>query len=247
MKELNFLTKHLIAHRGYHDMRLKVPENSILSFKRAIKYNYIIELDVHLLKDGKIIVFHDSNLKRMCNVNKVVENSTYEELKEYKLLGTNERIPLFTDVLNLINGKVPLLIEIKNNKLNGKFEKALAKILQNYEGEFAIQSFNPMSIYWFKLKNKKCPKGLIIMGFKSLRTSNLKTFIRNSLILDIFLKTDFVSVDVKSLPSTYIKNLRKKKNILGWTVRSNKEYEKGLKYCDNLICENMSNYIIKRY
>lgn len=80
MKDISFLKKTFIAHRGYHNMKLGIPENSLLAFERAISYDYAIELDVHLIKDGNVVVFHDDNLKRMTGVNKQIKNCTYHEL-----------------------------------------------------------------------------------------------------------------------------------------------------------------------
>lgn len=95
-KDLNFLKNKIVAHRGYHDKDKGIPENSMLAFKRAIDENYLIEFDLHLLKDGKVVVFHDDNLKRMTGIDALIKDKTYEEIKQLKLLDTNERIPLFS-------------------------------------------------------------------------------------------------------------------------------------------------------
>ncbi len=115
MKNLQFLTENLIAHRGYHNMKAGIPENSVGAFEKAIENHYMIELDVHILKDNKIIVFHDDNLERMTGVKKQLKNCTYEEIKDLKLNKTNYTIPLFEEVLKLIDGKVPILIELKTD------------------------------------------------------------------------------------------------------------------------------------
>lgn len=243
MKNINFLKCNLIAHRGYHDKVMGIPENSIAAFKRAIRYNYPIELDVHLTKDNKLVVFHDSNLKRVCGVNKIIENCTYNELLKYNLFGTKYKIPLFEEVLKLVDGKVGLLIETKTSKFNGKLEKELSNLLDNYNGLFAIQSFNPSSVLWFKKNRKNYIRGLLASDFKNRKDiSNLRKNIIKTLITDIILKTDFIAYDIKSLPNSYVKSKRKSKLILGWTIRGKKDYEKAIKYCDNLICENMEEY-----
>ena len=96
-----------IAHRGIHN-NLNIPENSIKSFKRAISKNIPIELDIHLTSDDKLVVFHDDNLIRMTGLYKKIRKCTYDEISKLKLLNTNEVIPLLSDVLDLINGKVLL-------------------------------------------------------------------------------------------------------------------------------------------
>ena len=171
MKEACFLTKNLIAHRGLHDVNGGIIENSIESFKLAIDKKYIIELDVHLTKDEKVVVFHDFNLKRMCGVNKRIEDCTYDELLKYNLLDTKYKIPLFSEVLNLINGKVSLLIETKVEK-SGRLEQIMSGMLDNYNGKFAIQSFNPFSIYWFKKHRKDYVRGILSGDFKHNKTMN---------------------------------------------------------------------------
>ena len=103
------------AHRGVHD-NIKIPENSILAFKEALNNNLNIELDVQLTKDNILIVFHDSNLKRMTGIDKNIHELTYNELVNLKLLNTNERIPTLKDVLELIKGQIILDIEIKDTK-----------------------------------------------------------------------------------------------------------------------------------
>ena len=242
MKDTNFLLKPIFAHRGYFNNKI-IPENSIPAFKKAIRYGYNIELDVHLTKDEKIVVFHDFNLKRMCNVNKRIEDCTYDELLKYDLLDTKYKIPLFSEVLGLINGKVSILIETKVEK-TGKLEELLSNMLDNYKGDFAIQSFNPFSILWFKKHRKNYVVGILSSDFKRRKKMNIiKKKILKSLILDKLLKSDFISYDIRALPSKYIK--KNKKIVLGWTVKDKENYDKSRKYCDNEICENMAQYLPK--
>lgn len=237
MKDLNFLKTRLIAHRGYHDMKKGICENSISAFKNAIKHNYIIELDIHLLKDNNIVVFHDGNLKRVCGINKKIEDCTYDELLKYNLFNTNDKIPLLKDVLKVVNGKVPLLIEIKYYPKYGVLEKKLVDILKNYKGLYAIQSFYPKTIFWFKKNKKNIPVGLLSSDFK--KSNNLKRIIGKTLLLDILLNADFISYNIKAIPNLYIKSKRKKKVILGWTVKNKKQLNEMKEYCDNFICENI--------
>lgn len=241
MKDLTFLKSKVIAHRGFHDR--KTPENSIPAFKKAIRCGYTIELDVHLTRDGKIVVFHDNNLKRMCGINKNIEDLPYSELLRYNLSNTKYKIPLLSEVLSLIDGKVGLLIETKVIKFNGKLEEKLAEILDSYNGNFAIQSFNVFSINWFRKNKKNYIRGLLSSDFNKWNISNLKKWIAKTLIADVFLKTDFIAYDIKALPSTYVENKRKSKLILSWTIKTKEDYKRALKYSDNVIAENMNNYM----
>ena len=107
------LMGHYYAHRGLHDNETDAPENSMNAFKKAIDAGYGIELDVQLTKDRIPVVFHDETLKRVCGVDGRVRDYTYEELQQFRLCRSDERIPLFSDFLKLVDGKVPLIIEIK--------------------------------------------------------------------------------------------------------------------------------------
>ena len=123
-----------------------IPENSMAAFREAIRANKGIELDVHLTKDKKIAVFHDDSLKRMCKVSGTIEEKTWEELKNLRLLETAEPIPLLEDVLHLVQGKVPILIEVKLlTEMNWKrLPDCLAKTMEDYKGTFLVQSFNSL-------------------------------------------------------------------------------------------------------
>ena len=237
MKDLEFLSRNLIAHRGYHNNKKGIPENSVLAFKKAIDNNYLIELDVRLTKDQKLVVFHDDNLKRVCGVNKRVKDLTYIELLKYNLFNTTLKVPLFSDVIKLVNGRVPILIETKYHNRYGVLEKILINELSNYKGLYAIQSFYPMSLLWLKRNTKDIPIGLLSSNFKN-DLNRLKSIIGKTLILDLFFKTDFISYDVKGLPNNYLSYKRNKKKIVIWTIKNKKDYDLARQYTDSLICEN---------
>ena len=237
MKALEFLSRNLIAHRGYHNNKKGIPENSVLAFKKAIDNNYLIELDVRLTKDKKLVVFHDGNLKRVCGVNKRVKDLTYRELLKYNLFDTTQKVPLFSDVIKLVNGRVPILIETKFHNRYGVLEKILINELSNYRGLYAIQSFYPMSLLWLKRNTKNIPIGLLSSNFKN-DLNRLKSIIGKTLILDLFFKTDFISYDVKGLPNNYLSLKKDKKKIVIWTIKNKKDYDLARQYTDSLICEN---------
>lgn len=241
MKDLEFLSRSLIAHRGYYNNKKGIPENSVIAFKKAIDNNYLIELDVRLTKDKKLVVFHDDNLKRVCGVNKRVKDLTYKELLKYNLFDTTQKVPLFSEVIKLVNGRVPILIETKFHNRYGVLEKILINELSNYKGLYAIQSFYPLSLLWFKTNTKHIPIGLLSSNFKN-NSNSLKKLIGKTLILDLFFKTDFISYDVKGLPNNYLLLKKDKKKIVIWTIKNKKDYDLAKKYTDALICENMYKY-----
>lgn len=104
---------HLFAHRGFFTPDQRIPENSMPAFLAAAENGYGIEMDIQLTKDNQVVVFHDHTLTRMCGIDLPVRELTYEELQKFPLAGTQERIPLFKDVLKAVHGRVPLLVEIK--------------------------------------------------------------------------------------------------------------------------------------
>lgn len=242
MKDTSFLKQNLIAHRGMHNINLGIPENSTIAFKKAIANNFIIELDLHILKDNKIVVFHDDNLERMTGLNKLLKECTYEEIKNLKLKNTNNFIPLFSEVLELVNGQVPIIIELKYDTKCGILEKATMELLKEYKGLYAIKSFNPLSVYWFKKNYPEVVRGQLSSNFKNEKWNIFKKFIMKSMIFNIISKPDFISYDVKALPNKKIEKIRKNKLILGWTIRDNKAFEEKKNYCDNFICENFDKF-----
>lgn len=238
-KDTKFLLETLITHRGMHDSKKGIPENSIIAFERSVEHNYIIEMDLHILKDNSVVVFHDDNLKRMTGIDKHLSETTYEEIKDLKLQNTDNYIPLFKDVLEVISGKVPIVIELKYDAKFGLLERETMNILKDYKGEYAIQSFNPLTVYWFKRKYPNVIRGQLASEFKNHKISLLEKLVLKNMLFNIFTKPDFISYDINGLKQKSVQKYMGKKTILGWTVRTKEEKERAEKYCDNLICDNV--------
>ena len=231
-----WLVETSIAHRGLHNDLL--PENSIGAFENAIKNGYPIELDVHIISDGTIIVFHDDTLSRVTSKDGYVMNLTKDSLCEYKLLNTKYTIPTLDEVLAIVNGQVPLLIEIKNTGKVGELESKLLKTLKEYTGEYAIQSFNPLVLEWFKVNAPEIPRGQLASYFKDEKISFFKKFALKRMIFNKKLSCPhFISYDARNLPNRHVRKY-KKLPLLAWTVRNQEQYLKVVKYCDNVIFEN---------
>lgn len=242
-KDINFLKNNLIAHRGMHNINQGIPENTIKAFENAIKNNYIIELDVHILKDNNIVVFHDDNLKRMTGIDKNLKDVTFDEIRNLKLQNTNSYIPLFKDVLNLINGKTPIIIELKYDVKSGRLEKKLLELLKNYNGKFVIKSFSPLSIYWFKKHAPNIIRGQLSCDFTKSNYNFIKKFVLRNMLFNIITKPDFISFAIDSFPNKKVANFRKKKLVLGWTIKTHSDFLKAKNYCDNFICENFEKIL----
>ena len=162
----------LIAHRGLHDK--DTPENSMGAFKKALEKDIAIEFDVHLLKDNKIVVFHDDNLKRMTGIDKKINELSYDEIKDIKLANSDEKIPLLEDVLKLVNGKVLLDIELKCDHEKYKLEDALIEVLKDYTGKIVLKSFDYKTVKYLK-KKTSYKVGILI---KNLEGKNINKFDR---------------------------------------------------------------------
>ena len=219
MKDLKFLKQNLIAHRGLHSD--KSIENTLSAFIKAMDKGYTIELDIHILKDDTIVIYHDFNLKRLTGVNKTIEKLSYPQLSKIKIKNKYQ-IPTLIQVMNIINGRVPLLIEVKTIEKNNLFLEKLVELLNNYKGLFAIQSLNPFVIEWFYKNKKNYPLGLIIIN--DINYKILKKYTK---------MIDFISIYKKHLP------FKSKKIIIGWTIKNKKELEKYKPLSDNLIVENI--------
>lgn len=140
-----------IAHRGLHSRDKAVPENSLSAFRLAAEAGYAIELDVQLSKDGEVVVFHDDTLNRVCSVHARVDELTLAELKALRLCGTEETIPLFTEVLSTVCGRSAIVCELKDGKRNRELCRKTYDIISSYSGDICIESFNPMIVGWFRV------------------------------------------------------------------------------------------------
>lgn len=147
------------AHRGLHSEDKSVPENSLEAFRQARDAGYGIELDLQLSRDGEVVVFHDDTLERVCGVEGRVDELDCAQLRELSLCGTEQRIPLFGEVLELVNGSVPLIVELKNGKRNKELCQKAYDLLSGYRGDYCIESFNPLIVAWFRRNAKDVLRG----------------------------------------------------------------------------------------
>ena len=219
------------AHRGLHTD--SIPENSLAAFKNALDRSYGIELDVQISSDGEIFVFHDKSVARMCGAKKDLTSMTAEEIKQLRLLGTQEQIPTLNEVLTLIDGRVPLLIEIKYYANNEKLCAALAEVLDNYIGSFAIQSFDPRILRYFKKYRPRFARGQLVSkpDKKSKKNSPddqnpIVAFALTHLLLNFLSRPDFISIQAnhtKELGFVLATEAFHAKGFI-WTVRKEKHH-----------------------
>lgn len=227
-----------IAHRGLHNNE-DIPENSIASFKNAIKYKCPIEFDVTCLADGTPVIFHDEKLSRMTGKDGFITNSTKDEISKLNLLGTKEKIPTLAQALDIIAGKVPVLIEIKNFGKVGSLEKAIWKVLQNYSGDYAVESFNPYTLEWFKNNAPKVKRGQLASFFKDKEITGIRRFSLKRMLLNKKVsEPNFIVYKSEDMPNKYVKKYFGKIPVIAYTIKNEEEENRILDYCDNIIFDS---------
>lgn len=235
-KTKEFFSLSMFAHRGLFN-NTDTPENSMKAFEKACEYGYGIELDLHITKDGKIVVFHDDSLKRMCGIDKKTEEITFDELQKLTLLSSNEKIPLFSDVLELINGRAVLIVEIKGTSRSTDACKVIAEMLKSYKGRYCIESFNPMHVRYFK---KHCPdviRGQLSGDLGGFKPFLLKILLQN-LLLNFISRPDFVAYDIKKAHNlSFAVSKLAGGYPVAWTVRTEDDYKANKKLYSAFICE----------
>jgi len=230
----SLLVKKPIAHRGLHND--VYAENSLGAFENAVKHGYPIELDVQLTDDGTVVVFHDESLSRMTGQDGYIANMKYENLKDIRLINSEETIPTFAEVLELVAGRTPILIEIKNSGKVGTLERGTQELLKKYEGEIAIQSFNPYSVEYFKKNAPHIPRGQLSCFFKDSDIARYKRYMLKRLMFFSTASPDFISYQFDNLPNRWVS--RRGVPVLAWTVRSTDDFDRVKDYCGNIIFEN---------
>ena len=233
--------ERLIAHRGLFTNPY-IPENSLTAFFGAIQNGYGIELDVQATADNKLVVFHDDSLLRICGINKKLTDCNYDELKSYRLFGTNEIIPLFDDVLKLIDGQAPLVIEIKSSGDYLKTVKLLNDSLKNYKGVYCIESFNARVLMWYKKHAPDVLRGQLSTNFikDKSKLSVISKIVMTNLLLNFITKPDFIAYNQrysKQFSFRLCKKLYKVKTV-GWTVRTQDELKKAEQNFDAIIFDS---------
>ncbi len=235
-----FLNKP-IAHRGLHDA--SKPENSLSAIEYAVDKGYPIEIDIHISKDLHAVVHHDNNLKRMTGKDINITELTENELKSIYLNNTKEYIPSFKEVLDVINGRVPLLIEIKKGSNPKKTAAILCESIKYYKGEIAIQSFYPQYLYAVRKIRPDIKRGQLATCKFPKNTNIIMRFASKNLWGIFISKPHFISYDFTCLPIKSVSRVRKKGLcVLGYTVRNKEEEENARKECDNIIFEGYIPY-----
>ncbi len=240
-----FLTRPL-AHRGYHDRSLGIPENSRSAFEAAVDTGYGIELDVQFSADGEAMVFHDFTLDRLTVETGYVRRRRRSELEAVHLVGSAETIPALEEVLALVAGRVPVLVEIKTPRkagmdAMGSLARAVARAMKPYDGPIAVMSFSPNAVDAFAAAAPRVPRGLTTCAFRSedwpdtpyselARLRDISAYDRLGVTFISHLATDLHRERVSELKAAGA-------NVLGWTVRDARQEADVRRFADNITFE----------
>jgi glycerophosphoryl diester phosphodiesterase len=231
-KNLSWLTRRPIAHRGLHDLNNKIWENTLSAFRGAMARNFAIECDVHLSSDRVPVVIHDDDLKRLTGEDGFVWQRTAAELRALTIGGTRDHVPLLPDLLDLVHGKVPLVIELKGiaGHDDGLVEAVAAK-LRDYKGKVAIMSFDHWLIRDFKRYMPDIPAGLTAYGHDNKLIEAHFAMLAHDL--------DFTSYAAGDLPNPFVSFVRDrlKMPVITWTVRDKPAVDLTFKHADQMTFE----------
>ena len=227
------------AHRGLFGGA--IPENSLAAFRAAVDAGYGIELDVQLSADGEVMVFHDESLLRMTGCDASLYSKTREELSHLRLNGSEEQIPTFKEVLALVDGKIPLLVEIKSDHAVFDVCRKTAELLDGYTGAYMIESFHPLAVNWFRKNRPSVVRGQLSARLfkKGDRTPSM--FLVQNLLLNFLARPDFVAYDYhhRNGYSFSLCRFFHRPYTVAWTVRDQEALSLSRKF-DAVIFENLT-------
>ena len=224
-REMDRFSTVKYAHRGLHDA--DKAENSLSAFRAAKEHGWGIELDVRLTKDGELVVFHDNDLLRMTGREGKVRDFTLEELSSLRLGGTSDGIPTFREVLELIDGAVPLLIEMKELIGEGGVAEKLVEVIDGYKGEYIVESFSPMALRRLRRLRPDILRGILSYEYTKEERHKGKIIFAFAewLMLNFLMRPDFIAYDHRGYRVHSLRFIRRSFGtpLIAWTVRSEDE------------------------
>ena len=211
------------AHRGLHGPNTGLVENTLPAFEAARDAGYGMELDIQFSSDMQVVVFHDDDLQRMCGDPRKVCQLTLEELQSLSLAGTDARIPTLKEVLATVDGRVPLLIELKNGGKNRQLCEALMALVKDYRGEYIVESFNPLIVMWFRRHAPQVVRGQLVDSMPSYipTVDPVSGFFMAGLLLNFLSRPDFVAYNAAAprFFSPHFQRFMFRTPMAAWTVR----------------------------
>ena len=218
------------AHRGLHDS-VKA-ENSMSAFAAAKENGFGIELDVRLSKDGELMVYHDDDLSRIVGIEGKFSDFTYAELSEMNLLETDDKIPTFKEVLDLIDGAVPLLVELKVASGERGVAKKFVEVIEGYKGDFIVESFNPFALRELRALRPDIIRGILSTEYMKSPKHKGKTLFRmlQNLQFNFLMRPDFIAYEKNGSGVRNLRRIRRsfETTLIAWTIKSQEEEDAAL-------------------
>lgn len=231
-KDIGWITERPIAHRGYHDLNHERWENTLSAFKAAKDHGFGIECDVHMTADNVPLVFHDNDLRRLTGAEGAIWQKTRAEMQSLRIGGTKDAPPTLEQMLDLVDGKVPIVIELKGIPgYDNDLVPAVARMLDKYKGPVAIMSFDHWLIRLFPQYAGQIPCGLTALGTTD------KDFEGHFSMLGYGI--DFVSYCLAHMPNPFITYVRERLDmpVITWTVRDEAAVKATFEYGDQMTFE----------
>lgn len=216
------------AHRGLHSDT--VPENSLTAFRLAAENGYGIELDIQLSADGEVYVFHDYTLVRMTGEEGLLSKTSSADLEKMRLLSgdkpTDEKIPTLREVLDAVDGRVPILVELKGESTDTSLCPKADEILREYKGPYCVESFNPMLIAWYHKNRPEVYRGILSTDVFREKKKNALNFIIGAMALNVLARPDFIAYNHKYPSRLCVKICTAffRADRFMWTARTPDEY-----------------------
>ncbi|MDO5520427.1 MAG: glycerophosphodiester phosphodiesterase family protein [bacterium] len=236
----------LYAHRGFHDNEGDAPENSLQAFSNAIDYGYGIELDIQLSKDGVPVVFHDYTLNRVTGVDRKVSDLTLSELKQLRLCKSDQQIPTLEEVLQLVEGMVPLIIEFKVERLDLALCDKAIPLLDQYNGIYCMESFNPLVVRWFKKNRTAIMRGQLSDQFIKEKEKGNKIVLYGlaKLLFNFLGRPDFIAYNHKYASTFSLRVIKHlfKLPIAAWTVKNQYDHDNNRHHFDYIIFDSFTPF-----
>ncbi|MBY5594015.1 glycerophosphodiester phosphodiesterase [Rhizobium leguminosarum] len=231
MTNVAWIRKLPVAHRGYHDLNTHVWENTLSAFSRAVEAGFAIECDLHYASDAVPVIFHDEDMQRLCNLNGDIRERTSRELGLIAIGGTSDKVPTLRQLLDLVKGKVPLVLELKGREADDEgFAEAVLEVLEGYEGKVALMSFDHWLLRDLKALGSPYPLGLTANG------NTQEEFKTHAKAMEIGL--DFISYYYDDLPNAFITGERQKGiPVITWTVRDEEARRRTFANADQMTFE----------
>ncbi|MDQ0327263.1 glycerophosphoryl diester phosphodiesterase [Rhodopseudomonas julia] len=229
---LSFIASHPLAHRGLHDVSKGRPENSLAAFEAAIAHGYGIECDAHPSADGVAMVFHDDELARLTGAEGAFRDRNAKDLVPLRLSGTQETIPRLSDLLTLVAGRVPIVLELKSiPSRDAGFAEVIGEAIADYDGPLAVMSFDPFLLHDMQRVTRARPLGLTLEGNVTACHCHIAAIQR--------LELDFASCRVADLShfAPLFRHAAPNKPLICWTVRNQRQRETAERWSDQITFE----------